>query len=352
MQQRLRLVRKEAHVGEAARRRPSLRARGAWIRRRRSRSVSRSFDRSRSAASIEHVEVLRQADVARVHQDEAIGEAVLARERVVLRSGDDRVAVGPVVDDVDPRRIGALLLDQAAAHPVAERDDARRRCRSRYRLMRSSAALTARFWKSSSSVATSGKMSSQRNTKRAPVAPRGPERGKADNRRIGQRDDDVGPADAEAGRRRGREVADVVRRARHEPALAAAACRSRAGCRRPRCASRVTRRRPRSRLGARRIQRPSGDDRHLGAVAADEIFGQLGQELTGRGLIGPVRPVEEADLHTSASRCARYQSIVRRRPARKSVVALKPNRFSARRDVEHAPWLAVRLGAIERQPSR
>ena len=35
--------------------------------------------------------------------------------------------------------------------------------------MRSSAPLTALFWKSSSSVATSGKMSSQRNTKRAPV---------------------------------------------------------------------------------------------------------------------------------------------------------------------------------------
>ena len=98
--------------------------RGAWIRRRRSQSVSRSFDRSRSAASIEHVEVLRQADVARVHQDEAIGEPVLACKRVVLRSGDDGVAVGPVVDDVDPSRIGALLLDQAAPHAVAERDDA------------------------------------------------------------------------------------------------------------------------------------------------------------------------------------------------------------------------------------
>ena len=35
--------------------------------------------------------------------------------------------------------------------------------------MRSSEALTALFWKSSSSAATSGKMSSQRNTKRAPA---------------------------------------------------------------------------------------------------------------------------------------------------------------------------------------
>ena len=35
--------------------------------------------------------------------------------------------------------------------------------------MRSSARLTARLWKSSIRVATSGKMSSQRNTKRAPV---------------------------------------------------------------------------------------------------------------------------------------------------------------------------------------
>ena len=179
--------------------------------------------------------------------------------------------------------------------------------------------------------------------------PRGPERGEADDRRIGQRDDDVGPADAEAGRRRGREIADVVRRAAaNRPGRSLVPFARRMST--PRCTSRVTRRRPRSRLGARRVQRPSGDDRHLGAVAAHEILGQLGQQLSGRGLIGPVRPVEEADLHTSASRCARYQSIVRRRPARKSVVALKPNRFSARRDVEHAPRLPVRL-ACDRTPA-
>src|SRR5205085_12701932 len=95
---------------------------------------------------------------------------------------------------------------------------------------------------------------------------------------------------------------------------------------------------------------------HLRAEAAHEIFGELREQLARRRLIGPVRAVEEADLHecwvlgagcwvlvpgagcgvlVPGARCCvlvpraacwvRYQSIVRRRPSRKSVVAENPN---------------------------
>ncbi len=68
-------------------------------------------------------------------------------------------------------------------------------------------------------------------------------------------------------------------------------------------------------LRARGIQRAARDHGHATPVARDEVLGELGQKLTGRGLVRPVGAVEEADVHV------RYQSIVRRRPSRKSVVA-------------------------------
>ena len=58
-----------------------------------------------------------------VHHDEPVDEAVRAGERVVLRPRHDGLAVRPVVDDVDARRIRAFFLDQPPPHAVAERDD-------------------------------------------------------------------------------------------------------------------------------------------------------------------------------------------------------------------------------------
>ncbi len=123
VQQRLGLIREEADVGRGRARPPSPRARGAWSRRRRSAIVSRSRRPQPVGRLDQHLEVLRQADIARVHHHEPIDESVRAREGVVLRPGHDRLAVGPVVDDVHARRIGALFLDQPAAHAIAERDD-------------------------------------------------------------------------------------------------------------------------------------------------------------------------------------------------------------------------------------
>src|SRR6187397_2414016 len=91
------------------------------------------------------------------------------------------------------------------------------------------------------------------------------------------------------------------------------------------------------------VQGPAGHHRHLAAMAGDEILGKLGQELARGRLIGPVRPIEEGNVHQAGTARegagepdllgyieARYQSIVRRSPSRKSVDALNPNASDAR----------------------
>ena len=50
------------------------------------------------------------------------------------------------------------------------------------------------------------------------------------------------------------------------------------------------------------MQRAPGHHRHLAPVPRDEIFGELGQQLAGRRLIGPVRSVEEAEPHVAGTR--------------------------------------------------
>src|SRR5712691_8283141 len=82
------------------------------------------------------------------------------------------------------------------------------------------------------------------------------------------------------------------------------------------------------------MQRTARHHGHVTAVAADEILRQLGQQLSGRRLIGPVGTIEEADFHAEAvvalARSALYHSIVRIRPVRKSVLDAKPKPSRAR----------------------
>ena len=52
------------------------------------------------------------------------------------------------------------------------------------------------------------------------------------------------------------------------------------------------------------VKRAARHNGHLTAVAADEVLGQLGQQLSGGGLIRPVGSIEEANLH--AARAARF----------------------------------------------
>jgi hypothetical protein len=71
----------------------------------------------------EQVEVLRVADVPRVHDDERVRKLVLPRPRVVLRRRLQLVRVDPVRDHLDA--VAAhTLLDQAPPHRLADHDDA------------------------------------------------------------------------------------------------------------------------------------------------------------------------------------------------------------------------------------
>ena len=132
--------------------------------------------------------------------DEPVGQAVRARERVVLGPRRDGLAVGPVVDHVHARsgrrpspRPGAASCGRRARRSASA-------SRSRCRLMRSSARLTVVVVKVLEQRRHLRKdVLAQEHEPRAGAA-RGPQRGEADDRRIGQRHHDVLAAEPPAGR--------------------------------------------------------------------------------------------------------------------------------------------------------
>src|SRR5207247_3722357 len=69
-------------------------------------------------------------------------------------------------------------------------------------------------------------------------------------------------------------------------------------------------------------------DRDFAAVMLDKVLRKLGQKLSDRAQLWPVRPTEETHFHTV--RFSLYHSSVRRRPARRSVFATNPNARVAR----------------------
>ena len=71
----------------------------------------------------DHLQVLRRADISRVHDDELVDQAVRPSERVVARGRRDRFAVGPVMNGGDARWVGAFFFDKTALHPRADRHD-------------------------------------------------------------------------------------------------------------------------------------------------------------------------------------------------------------------------------------
>ena len=143
-------------------------------------------------------------------------QAVLARERVVLGPGRNRVAVGPVVDDRDPRRIGPFFVDQPAPHPVAERDD-RVGIAQQVAVDPIERAVDERVVEILEQRGDFGKnVLAQEHEPRA-GAPSGKTRRETENRRIGQRHDDVGSTDVECGEPGRGEVGEVVRGAAGEP---------------------------------------------------------------------------------------------------------------------------------------
>jgi hypothetical protein len=293
----------------------------------------------------------RHPHIARVHQHEAVAETVFARERIVLRPRNDGLAVGPVVNHRHARGIGAFFLDEAASHPIAQRDDGVG--------LAQQVAVDA-VERAIHQIIV--KIVEQRRHLREDVlaekheagagAPRRPTRGQPDNRRIGQRHDDVGTADVEPRESRRSEIREVVGRASREaprPKARAVGAKNRHTVMRF-----AIHRRDSPPLVPRRVQRAAGHDGHLAAMPADEVFRQLGQELARGRLIGPVGTIEEADLHAGTlwlARCALYHAIVRLRPWRKSVDALKPNAARARlTSSDRRGWPSGLVGSNTRSP--
>src|SRR5262249_4480940 len=254
----------------------------------------------------------------------------VSRERVVFRPRRDGVAVGPVVDDRHARLVGALLLDEAPPHAIAERDDGVGLAQEK-----TIDAIQRAIHEVAVEVAEERRdlrkyVFAQEHEPCAGAA-RGPARRQAEDRRVGQRHDDVGAADVCSGERRGSEIGHVIggasgKTSRREPRAVRAQDRDAV----PRLAVDGGEATP---IAARRVQRAARDDRDLAAVNVDQILGEFGQKLPRRRLIGPVGAVEEADLHafwTAPTRCALYHAIVRVRPSRKPVDAVNPNASRAR----------------------
>ncbi len=166
----------------------------------------------------DRLETLREAQVARVHHDELAVETVRRRERVAARARRDGGRVRPVRNDGGAIRGGALVLDQPAPHRLAERDVHRRPLDQK-----TIHPLQARVDRGAVEVRQERgdfreEVLERHHERRAEPPPRQVGR-QADDRRIGQRDDDVRPVDPQARDARGQEVADVVARARRKPAL-------------------------------------------------------------------------------------------------------------------------------------
>ncbi len=128
VQPRLGLIRERTGRCQPARARPSPRAPGACAPfaddRDRQLAASTAADRRPRSAPSRFCDMPTLPECITTNRSTS---PCCARERVVLGPRLNRVAVRPVVDDVDPRRIGALLFDQAPLHAVAERDDRDRR---------------------------------------------------------------------------------------------------------------------------------------------------------------------------------------------------------------------------------
>ena len=246
-----------------------------------------------------------EPDIAGVHDDERLGQAVGERPRIPLRPGDDGRAVRPVVDDRDAAGISMLAGHEPIPHRLADRHDAVRPGDEQAR-----DALEQAIDPLAPEVAEETRhlgehVLAQEDEARARAARAG-ERGQADDRRIRQRDDHVGPWHREPGQPRRAEVAQVVRRARgkaprpergspraQDPHAVSFLAPEREASTSPGRGRRAGRRRP--------VQRGAGHHPDLVTAVARQILGEVGEELARGALVRMIRAVEEADAQV---RCA------------------------------------------------
>ena len=196
-----------------------------------------------------------------MHQHELVLEPVRAGKGVVLHARGDGVAVGPVVNHVHAVGRRALLLDQAPLHPIAERDN-RVGLADQPPVDPIQRAIDGRVMKIFEQRRDFRKDVFAQKDKPRTGPPRRPERGQAENRRIGQRDDDVLRADfprrgdrrskicqvvcgapcelapSEQGAVRAQDVDAFMLFARHRPSASASASGPRCGRQIPACRAR------------------------------------------------------------------------------------------------------------------
>src|SRR5207245_7682031 len=126
--------------------------------------------------------------------------------------------------------------------------------------------------------------------------PRGVQGGEADDRRIGERHHHVGTRGAAAGHPGREEVADVVGDATREARLVEG---SAAGAQDLDAVPRLATHEPEA---AAAVPRPlAAHHRHFHPVPGHQVLAELGEELAGGAVVGPVRAVEDADPHAPFS---------------------------------------------------
>ena len=190
----------------------------------------------------------------------------------------------------------APLPATSRSRMVSPRAITRSALRSRYRFTWASARSTVSLWKSSSRRRHLGEDVLAEEHEAGLGSPRREQARQADDRRIGEGNDDIRPAHPQPGETRREEVAHVVQRPAHE------SLRAQRRTPRPDDLDAVVPLpleepsppgRPASGPG-----RAQGGTRHHGNLAPvhpDQILCQLGEELTGGRLVRIVGSVEEAD---------------------------------------------------------
>ena len=162
----------------------------------------------------ERLDVLGVADVARVHDDEAVVEPLLAGPVVRRRLRRDPAGVDPVLDHAHALGRRSLLL-QALAHRLADRHDPV--CPAEVGLdHQPQEADEERILEPLQLDGDLGEDVLGDDDKRDAEPARHDEADVADHRRVGQREDDVGTLEGERAQDRVREVGGVVDRAQME----------------------------------------------------------------------------------------------------------------------------------------
>ena len=239
------------------------------------------------------LELLAQAEVARVEDDEAVGEPERLGHRVPLRLGAEDGAIRPVVNDRHLARVGPLSVDQPPRHRLAHGDDGRRlpEQHSIHAVEGPVDALAPEVVEEPGHLRED--VLAQEDERHPPASGPGKRR-QPEDRRIREAHHDVGASRAPRRDRRREEVRDVVRGPSGEPRLGKPGPRPAQDRHAPHDLATDRPRGPAAPVERHRGW--PGDDRHRPPVPGHEILAQLGQELTGRPEVGVVGAVEDQEM--------------------------------------------------------